>query len=96
MKYIHYTRRTNAKRRASGESVKKRFYYDQDFDDCVTRLDEVDRRIELAKEDILELYEEIEILMKEKQNLITSGESEEFCQYYLQRKNERDAYRIDE
>lgn len=76
--------------------MRKRFYYDQYFDDCVTRLDEVERRIELAKEDILELYEEIEALMKEKETLINSGEAEAFCHYFLQRKNERDAYRIDE
>lgn len=76
--------------------MKKTFYYDQYFDDCVTRLDEVNRRIELAKEEILELYEEIEALMKEKQDLIESGEGEEFCHYFLQRSNERDAFRIDE
>jgi hypothetical protein len=76
--------------------VKKRFYYDHYFDDCVTRLDEVERRIELAKEDILELYDEIESLMKEKQNLIDSGEAEELSHYFLQRKNKSDAYRIDE
>jgi hypothetical protein len=79
-----------------GESMKKTFYYDQYFDDCVTRLDEVDRRIELAKEQILELYEEIEALMKEKQELIDSGQAEEFCHYFLRRKDERDAFRIDE
>ena len=94
--YIHYALRTNAERRAPGESVKKKFYYDQYFDDCVTRIDEVERRIELAKEDILELYEEIEDLMREKQDLIDSGEAEEFCHYFLQRNRERDAYRIDE
>jgi len=76
--------------------VKKTVYDDQHFDDCVTRLDEVERRMELAKEDILELYEEIEALMKEKQSLINSGEAEQFCHYFLQRNNERDASTIDE
>ncbi len=76
--------------------MKKTVYDDQYFDDCVTRLDEVERRMELAKEDILELYEEIEALMKEKQSLINSGESEQFCHYFLQRNNERDTSTIDE